>query len=199
MAARSGMADLITTVRRLASAGTADYTVAGETYWSDDYVQDALDQARTELFDEPLHPVTEYDSGGTARYYEYRAPFGYFEQTTGGTAVWKLRDANYATLGTADYTVDYLTGHVTFAADQAGSVRYLTARSYDVYAAAAMIWESKAAHVADRYDFTADGASFKASQLVDQYAKQAQRMWSKSTTGGMTYHRIKRDDMAIQW
>lgn len=47
--------------------------------------------------------------------------------------------------------------------------------TYCLNSAAADIWEIKAAAVAQDYDFSADGASYKRSQVVDQYMKQAKR------------------------
>ena len=45
--------------------------------------------------------------------------------------------------------------------------------TYAVYLAAVEVWTEKAATVASRFDFTADDASFKVSQLQAQYLKQA--------------------------
>ena len=198
MAARSGMSDLITQVRQLAAIGRDDYTIGVATYWSDDHVQDILDRTRVEIWDESAAKVPQVNSGGTTVYTEYRIPFQWLEQTTGGTAIFYLSDSTGARIGTADYSVDYASGRITFGANQAGSVRYVTARSYDVYEAAAMVWESKAAHVADRFDFDADGASFKASQMVAHYQRMAQQMRAQSVTGGVNVGQFRRGDVAIQ-
>jgi len=196
MAARAGMAELITQVRQLAAVGTADYAVGGATYWTDDQLQAHLDRTRTEIWEEGLAVVPQVNSGGTTVYLEYRMPFGWLEQTTGGTSVFYLSEAGGARIGTASYTADYTNGRVTFSADQKGSVRYVTARAYDVYEAAARLWESKAAHVADRFDFTADGASFKVSQMVAQYSAMARQMRMQSTTGGLRIAKMTRPDIA---
>lgn len=200
MAARSGMADLITRVRALTSAGTADYTVAGATFWTDDQVQDALDRCRRDIHDEAVSPLVTYNSGGTAEYKTYELGHANLESTTGGTAVFYLRDATGARVGTALYTPDYERGEVEFASSvTGGSVLYLTGRSYDVYAAAADIWRQKAAHVADRFDFSADGASFKPSQLVAQYERQAQALERRATFGasGVNAVTMYRDDVNL--
>jgi len=189
------MADIISQVRQLAAAGTADYTVAGSTYWTDDQVQTILDRVRVEVWDEGVPYVPQINSGGTTVYTEYRLSHTWWEQTTGGTSIFYLRDSTGARIGTANYTVDYAYGRVTFGADQHGSARYVTGRSYDVYEAAARIWEAKAGHVADRFDFTADGASFKASQLTAQYMAMARQMRSQSNSGGVSTARLVRDDV----
>lgn len=195
MAARSGMADIISQVRQLAAAGSADYTAAGSTYWIDDQVQSILDRVRVEVWDEPIVYVPQVNSGGTTTYTEYRLGHTWLEQTTGGTSIFYLRDSTGARIGTANYTVDYAYGRVTFGADQHGSARYVTGRSYDVYEAAARVWEAKAGHVADRFDFTADGASFKASQLSAQYMSMARQMRRQSNNGGLSTSRLVRDDV----
>jgi hypothetical protein len=189
------MAEIISQVRQLAAAGTADYVVAGSTFWSDDQLQTILDRVRVEVWDEGVPYVPQINSGGTTEYTEYRLNRTWWEQTTGGTSIFYLRDSTGARLGTATYTVDYAYGRVTFGADQHGSVRYVTGRSYDVYEAAARIWEAKAGHVADRFDFTADGASFKASQLTSQYMSMARQMRNQSNSGGVSTTRLVRDDV----
>lgn len=190
------MGDIINQVRQLAACGTADYSAGGITYWTDDQLQTYLDKNRTELWDEPIQPIPLTNSGGTVEYKEYQIGYGWLEQTTGGTAIFYLRDASGARIGTATYTIDYAIGRISFAATQAGSARYVVGRSYDVYEAAAKVWEAKAGHVAERFDFSADGASFKASQLTTQYMSMAMQMRGQSNSGGMRHARMVRDDVA---
>jgi len=47
--------------------------------------------------------------------------------------------------------------------------------TYDLHLAAADIWEEKAAAVASRFDFEADGGKFNRSQQYEMYMKQARR------------------------
>jgi len=49
------------------------------------------------------------------------------------------------------------------------------AATYDLYAAAADIWEEKAARYAELFDFDADGGNYKRSQMIDQAMKMAAR------------------------
>ncbi len=195
MTARSGMGDIIAQVRQLSATGTADYTVGTVSYWSDDALQTVLDRVRLEVWHESIPYVEQYSTGGTVTYKEYRIPYTWLEQTTGGTTIFYLQDSSYAVVGSANYTVDYAYGRVTFAADQHGSARYVTARSYDVYEAAARVWEMKAGHVALKFDFTADGASFKASQERTAYMEMAKQMRGQSNNGGMATVRMYRDDV----
>lgn len=200
MAARTGMTSLIQRVRDLTSTGDGDYTVSAAAYWTDDQIQAALDRSRADVMDERLSVVSSVNAGGTAEYLIYQSEWRNLESTTGGTAIHYLRDATGARVGTALFTADYAAGRYTFATSTSGSTLYLNARSYDLYAAAADIWRQKAAHVADRFDFTADGASFKASQLVAQYTDMAKRAESRATFGGESARSVTmyRDDVRVR-
>jgi hypothetical protein len=195
------MAALITRVRSLTASGTADYTVGASTFWTDDQIEDALDRTRKDVIDERLAPLRETSSAGSAVYYTYQAQCRWLEETSGGTALLYLRTSTGTRVGTAEYTADTESGRFVFGADTGGSVLYLTARAYDVYAAAADVWRQKAAHVADRFDFTADGASFKASQMVAQYERQAANMERQATFGAVGVHTVTmmRDDVRLPW
>lgn len=201
MATRSGMTDLIQRVRDLSAAGGDDYTIDLTTYWSDDQIQAALDRNRVDVVDEAVPPTASVASGGTTEYKLYQSRWRSLEETTGGTAVFYLRDGTGTRVGTASYSVDYDLGRVEFASSvTGGSTLYLNARAYDVYGAAADIWRQKAAHVASRMDFSADGASFKASQLVTQYERQAQACARKATFGeaaGVQTVTMYRDDVTL--
>jgi hypothetical protein len=52
--------------------------------------------------------------------------------------------------------------------------------TYDLNAAAAEIWDEKAAAIQDQYDFTADGGSFHRSQSYEQACKMAAKYRSRS-------------------
>ena len=163
MTAREGMTDLITSLRGMTNAGTADYTIGTTVYWSDDQLQAKLDAHRLDFYDASLSAVQDYKT--------YRAPYRNLE---GGTVNFILKDAVGNTAGTADYTADYMNRVVTFAADQAGKSWYLTGRSYDIYAAAADVWRSKAAHASETsFDFSTDNHSIKGSNIPAQCLKMA--------------------------
>lgn len=146
--ARTGMASLITELRGMTNTANDDYTVGGVSYWSADQLQQVLDRHRMEVVREALHHLDEYGAGGTANITRYYSRYGNYEQTTGGSAVFVVQDSTSNTVGTASYSVDYTRGEVIFAANTGGSAYYLTGRTYDLNAAAADVWERKAAQVA---------------------------------------------------
>mgnify|MGYP001206570367 CR=1 FL=1 len=57
--------------------------------------------------------------------------------------------------------------------------------TYDLNAAAADIWEEKAAAVADEHDFAADGGNYSVSQKYEQYMKAARRYRAKRAIGSI--------------
>jgi hypothetical protein len=167
MAAREGMTNLLLRLRSMTSAGTADYALAGVTYWTDNHLQDRLDNCRVDLNRVPLSYEAEYD-GGTAIYKDYYAPVGNLEEASGDAAVWSVEDGDGDEAGTANYTVDYIRGVVRFTADQGGTAYYLRARSYNLNRAAALVWRTKAAHYAERFDVSTDNHRLTRSQLIKQ-------------------------------
>ena len=69
------------------------------------------------------------------------------------------------------YPVADAAGETPTVAD--GSVNSVWAPSYDLNAAAAEIWQEKAASLAAAFDFSADGASYQRSQAVTQAQQMA--------------------------
>jgi hypothetical protein len=181
MTARTGMATLITELRSMAEAGTADYSISSSTFWSDDHLQDVLDLHRTEIVFQPLTPYPTQGAGGTLLYNDYRSHYGMYEATTGGTAVFYVQDSTGANVGTALYTPDYRRGQVSFAANTAGTTYYLTGRSYDLDAAAADVWRRKASHYAPTsFDFSTDNHSVSRSQVYAHCLEMSNFYESKS-------------------
>lgn len=169
--ARTTMADIITEVRGMANAGTADYTVGTVTYWSDDQIQNVLDRNRFDVYREELQIIPRYIGGGSVEYYEYTSRYEWFEQTDGGSAIFYLEDSLGANIGTASYTADYRTGKIEFAANTAGTVYYLNGRIYDLNGGAADVWRRKVTQVAassSGFDWSTDNMSMKRSQMVSQ-------------------------------
>lgn len=178
MAARVGMEDLIVELRGMTRAGTADYSVVGTGgtvfYWSDDELQRALDRHRTDIFREELYIIETYASGNVLDYKHYRSHYGNYE---GGTASFFLEDATGADIAGTLYTADYMLGTFDFLADQGGSARYLTGRSYNLNAAAADVWRTKLGFVSggvrrwktDGHEVDRSTSMQEASEMVRYY------------------------------
>jgi hypothetical protein len=173
MTARTGMAALITELRGMCNAGSADYSVAGVAYWSDEQLQTYLDKHRKDVIEEPLYNLDE-NEGGTSITKRYHSQHGNYEQTTGGTSVFVVKDSSWNAVGTALYTVDYPRGEITFTQGTGGSAYYLTGRSYDLHAAAADVWERKAAQVTSAaYSWSTDNMRVDKSGLRKEAVEMA--------------------------
>lgn len=171
---RSTLAELRGILRGMTEAGTADYTLGTASFWDNDQMDIVLDRHREDVVNYPLIPHPQVGSGGTSLYYEYRAEHQNLEQTSGGTIIFWVQDATYATEGTANYSVDYLRGIVTFGADKGGSSFYYNARSYDLNAAAGDIWRMKAAHAAQGFSFSTDNHRVDRNQVYKHYVEMAE-------------------------
>jgi len=163
--ARTGMTNLISLLRDYTIAGTADYTVGTTSYWSDNQLQTVLDRNKLTVLREQLLSFESY-VGGTLVYKEYRSQYGNYEETSGGTAIFEIEDSVGSTIGTTNWSMDYVNGVLTFAADTAGTPYYLTGYSYDVNRAAADVWRMKAGHHAVSIDWSTDNMSIKKGQLI---------------------------------
>ena len=187
---RQTMTNLISTLRGFTNAGTADYTIAGVSYWGDTDLQTVLDRYKTELIEIPLTARPTTTAGGTVVYKQYVAPSKWMESTgSGGSAYFVITDGLGNVQGTALWSADYENGRITFVSDQSGSARYLTANAYDIYGAAADIWQQKAAFYATQIDFSTDNHNIKRSHIVKQCEQMALRYASLSDNTG--------SDMAI--
>lgn len=172
MPARNGMLDLIERVRLLTDAGTAEHTVQGVDYYSDEHIQERLDRSRMDVYRERLTLQTEY-SGGTAIYKKYYFPTADVERADSGSAAWLVEDYQGSAIGTASYTPYYDAQYIEFASNTLGSAYYLTYRQYDVERTAAQVWREKAAFVASRFDVKTDNHEIKRSQLRQAYLENA--------------------------
>jgi len=61
--------------------------------------------------------------------------------------------------------------------------------TYDLHAAAADIWEEKAAGVASLYNFAADGGNYSRSNVYEQYMKNVRYHRARRATKTMTAHK----------
>jgi len=153
--ARDGMSSLLTRFRRLVDD-------AGTAVWTDNQLQDVLDEHKFRIQREPLGMEKTLLSSSSYEYRVFHSRFGNYEG--GGSATFQVEDTSGSQRGTAAYTADYINGIVTMTADQAGTALYLTAWSYDLNAGAAQCWRERATKVSSYYDVQADGHNISRSQ-----------------------------------
>jgi len=134
MALRSTCAELVSRLRDL--IGDA-IPATGQPVWSDDQLQRALDQRRSDVRYLELQAAETVQAGGTVVYLDYYAPRGDWEEDA------TLYDTQWAALTPA--TSDYQVGHWTFSATTLPPV-LLIGKAFDLYATAADVleqWQAK--------------------------------------------------------
>lgn len=184
---RSTMAHLLTEFRGMVDAGITDYTVGGVTYWSDDQLQTKLDAHRTYVNYQAVEGLENYIAGGTITYTIFPTERVWWEDTV------TVQETGGGTIGTANYSMDLLTGVITFTADQAGSARYVTGYTYNLFKSAAEVWNRKAAHYVTAVDWSTDNHSMKRSQLITQ-ARQMALTYGEMAFQGMSINMDRSDD-----
>jgi hypothetical protein len=165
---------------------------AGTAVFSDNELQDTLDQYRTDVYRDLVLFQLSYDGSGTAQYIDAYSAYGNYEETTGGTAGFILQDTAGSAIGTANYEIDYIRGKLTFGTTQAGSARYIVGRSYNLHAAAAELWRELAGTKAELYDFRADGHNMTRSQWFDHCIEMSEHY---DLLAGPQVGTIYRDDV----
>lgn len=167
MAVRPTMAALIARARLL----TADPAGAAQLFTDQD-IQDKLDECRTDLWQALLTPRITFTNPGGMLYLDYYYipggnprgnPVGFFED--GAVLVW----GDFSVLTPA--TSDLIVGHWTFASTQLPPV-LIRGRHFDLYRASADLLDEKIANMAaTTFDFTADGRTMRLSQILDRLEK----------------------------
>ena len=179
--ARTGMSNLITRLRVMTNAGTADFSLAGVSYFDDDQLQDLLDANVTLVEDYPLEWLPDTIGGGSIEWHRCKSGnYRDFEEVGSGTIQWAIRDATGAIQGTANYTPNYVTGELRFTADQGGTIYYLSARSYDLYAAAADVWLRRQAYYSDYVHIGSDDQNFHWEQAFDHAVEMERSMRARA-------------------
>lgn len=166
MTARAGMADILLQLRAATNAGSADTTVNGVAYWTDDQLQAELDRYQTYWRTQQLEALPVTSTGGTLQYFDFLIPekLGkHIEQNQTGSG-WVIRDSMWNSVGTAQYSVNYDARRITFGSDTRGTAYYLDARSYDLNQTAASVWKRKASMAYQDVDWSSDNHTIKASQ-----------------------------------
>lgn len=166
MSARSTMVELVTQLQTMTNE-------TNDGLFSFIQLQDILDQRAFIASYEAMNTIETILPGGTVEYKEFQSNNQYFEKDT------ILTDGAFNELTPA--TSDYKLGYFTFTTTQTVPV-LIYGWYYDLNAAAADVWDLKAAAYSDSFDFSADGGDFKLSQKVTHAKAQAVKYRSMSTS-----------------
>lgn len=173
MNVRSGMAENVRQLRAMAQVTDTEYSLLGETYFTDAQLQVVLDRYRVDISQEMMEPIA-YSEHATTTYRDYYFQGRNPETLASGTLIWQLQNSSFNEVSTADYSVDYNARLIRFTNTTDGGYHFLTYRTYNLNAAAAEVWRMKAANVAGRFDIRSDNHDLKRSQLTAQYLKMAE-------------------------
>jgi len=200
--ARAGLSDLRDTLRSMTDTTEHDWKIGNQNFWDDSQLDKVLDRWCTDVDHELLVCQETYETtGGTVSYHDYYSQYGSFEGASSGTAYFLVQDATGTAHGTSEWTADYNTGCVTFTANTLGSSMYLTGYAYDLNAAAADIWNKKAAHYASAFDFSTDNHNIRRSQLIEncfrmaKFYEQRAGNTNQGASTGFTVIDVVRGDM----
>lgn len=192
------MEEILLRLRQVGEAGTADYSVAGKTYWHSVDLQSQADRHRQYFHAVNLVPEPQ-QIGVTTYYYRYRFPAGFkpdahaVEGTAGGTAAFRVDDSTGALISGTLYTFNADAFDLVFTNDQAGSARYWTGFAYDLNDIAYDLWRTKAGHVWTAINFSADGHRFDRAGLHANCLRMAE-MFAQAQ--GVKTTRMVRSDVA---
>lgn len=179
MAARSGMTNILLRLRAMTETADGDYSVDGTSYWTDDQLQDLLDQYADRFYVKPLQPEAEYVSGSTI-WKDYPTGYEALEDVASGAPYWSLTDSSGTEVATTDYELDQWGGVIRFDNNTSGALYYLTGRAYPLAKVAAKVWRMKMSHAWTAYDFTTEGQTFNRSQMFDHCHEMAKLYESQS-------------------
>jgi len=175
MPVRSTMANLIARTRLLIN----DPAGANQVFTDQD-VQNVLDESRTDLYNQPLIPKWTY--GSAYGVYDYLAPtqLGDWEDDV----VLKQN----LTVVVTPATVDDIVGHWTFTQSTLPPV-YITGKTYDTFRSAADLLVRMAARWALRFNATADGQTLHLEGVSTNLLNLAKQYRAKQRIGVTTMTR----------
>lgn len=186
MAVRATMADLNAKVRLM----IGDLASATQQF-SEQQIQDALDRNRMDVRYEGLEAKPTFAPTGV-QYLDYYSQWGYWESDV------VVVNGTYATLTPASAELLLDTAHWTFPSGTgSGQVPpvFAVGKVFDIYATAADLLEYWAAVGSSDFDFTADGATFHASQVATArqtraayFRRQARPAFAKMVRSDVASH-----------
>ena len=154
------------------ASGTAVAVEYRQAQYTDDELEDVLERHSTFVLDRQITWQSDTVAGGSIEYHRALLGVRDVEGTASGTAYWRITDSTGAAAPT-DYTLSPNTGELYFTADTAGTAYYWTGYTYDVWGAAADVWETKAGGLADWYSFASGGERYERQQAYDHCKAQA--------------------------
>lgn len=176
--ARANLSTLIGKVRLM-----IDDPAGADQVFTDDQIQDALDERRMEARYYPLDEHATIAPGGSTTYLTFTAQAGDWESGV------ELVNASYTVLTPA--SSDLHAARWTFTTEPKMPVM-LTGFSHDLYGAAADLLGQRATRESYAFDVSADGMGLQRSQKAAAYRQRADEYLAKARV--RTIPLIRRDE-----
>lgn len=139
---RSGMTHLVLELRGLTDTEEGQTSINGVTYWTDQHLQEILDQFGRDINTVQLNANPE-QVDGTTTWTKYYFPDALGTKIETGNGLQIVNSTGYTQ---EDYTIDLSARRVTFDEDTNGVEYYMRGRVYDMNGAASKVWLMKAGH-----------------------------------------------------
>ena len=162
------MSDLITRVRRNID------DLDTPPVFSDDEIQDLLDERRLDRYYERLIPQRAFAPGGAVLYRDYWSQSGGDWESDA-----EIVDATYTVLSTG-YTADYTIGVWTFSPQRTDPYVLVSGRQYDVNGASADLLERWLSKKKLDFTFTRGRRQFQRQEVISNLEKAIELYRSKS-------------------
>lgn len=176
MSVRTGMVSLIAELRGLTDTALNQYQVGGVDYWTGEHLQDVLDLYAQDLND-VLLSATPLIYSGAYQFRRFYLPKGIPKWLESDT-IQLINDSGYTF--TIPYSHSPAKGLFEFQSNVASGVAYIRATSYNMYMAAAHVWDMKAAHTVQLVEFRAGTTQIKENQEHEHCLKMARFFKSKA-------------------
>jgi hypothetical protein len=169
---------VIAALRRITSAGPAQYMVDGTAFWTDAQLAEVLERhVPMRLIQAPITLIETLDAGAGIVFLDGRAPaLGMLDVENVVVTAW----TGVALFGDATVHSD---GRVEFSDDQASAVPVISGLCYDLFGAGAEVLTGWAGALTEGADVTIDGQSIKRSQRHEQLLAQADSLRARAVAG----------------
>jgi hypothetical protein len=175
---------VIEALRRITSAGSAQYTLDGTPFWTDEQLAEVLERhVPMRLLQAPIEMIETLDAESGIVFVNGRAPaLGMLDTENVVVTAW----TGAALLGEATVHSD---GRVEFTHDQATAVPVISGLCYDLFGAGAEVVTSWAGALSEGADFTIDGQSLSRSQKHAQLLAQTETLRARAVAGTVQMRR----------
>jgi hypothetical protein len=169
---------VVEALRRITSAGSAQYTLNGTAFWTDNQLAEVLERhVPMRLLQAQIDLIETLDADAGIVYLNGRAPtLGMLDTENVVVTAW----TGDALVGEATVHSD---GRVEFSDNQASAVPVISGLCYDLFGAGAEVVTSWAGALTQGADVTIDGQSIKRSQRHEQLLTQADSLRARAVAG----------------